>query len=95
VLVLNGPDGAVVAASIVAWTVTPRVSFATIEDMAVDPAARSSGLGARMMTAIEAEARRRGMRWLFLESGKDNHRAHGFFERHGFHTVSHVFTRKL
>jgi ribosomal protein S18 acetylase RimI-like enzyme len=88
-------DGALAAAAIVRWTVTPRVSFATIEDMAVDPAVRSSGLGAAMMTAIEDEARAHAMRWLFLESGKDNHRAHGFFERHGFHTVSHVFARKL
>jgi N-acetylglutamate synthase-like GNAT family acetyltransferase len=48
-----------------------------------------------MMAMIEAEARSRGVAWLFLESGVRNHRAHGFFETAGFATVSHVFGKPL
>lgn len=88
-------DGAIVAAAIVEWSITRRVRFATLADLSVDPAQRSSGLGARMVEAIVAEARQRAMQWIFLESGKDNLRAHGFFERHGFHELSHVFARRL
>lgn len=95
VLVARDADGAMVAASIVLWVETPRIRYAVIEDLSVDPAARSHGIGAAMVAAIEAEAKRRDMGWFFLESGKDNERAHAFFERHGFETVSHVFAKRL
>lgn len=95
VLLLRDGDGAIVAAAILLWTVTDRVRFAIIEDMAVDPAARSQGIGARMVEAIEAEAARREMRWIFLESGVANLGAHGFFERHGFGLTSHTFAKQL
>jgi ribosomal protein S18 acetylase RimI-like enzyme len=88
-------DGAIVAAAIVEWSITRRVRFATLADLSVDPAQRSTGLGARMVEAIVAEARQRAMQWIFLESGKDNLRAHDFFERHGFHELSQVFARRL
>ncbi|HVI99715.1 MAG TPA: GNAT family N-acetyltransferase [Sphingomonas sp.] len=94
-LVARAADDTLVGAAIVEWTVTRRTRFATLADLSIEPAQRSSGLGARMVAEIEREARRRGMQWIFLESGKDNHRAHAFFERHAFHEISHVFGKAL
>lgn len=88
-------DGTLAGIAIVAWEETPRRTFAVLEDMAVDPAQRSSGIGAALLTAVDARVKARGVEWLFLESGKDNGRAHAFFERHGFRELSHVFAKRL
>jgi GNAT superfamily N-acetyltransferase len=89
-------QGRITAAANVSWSrETPEVPFATLQDMAVEPALRGAGIGAAMMAFIEAEARRRGMKWLFLESGKDNAAAHAFFERCGLNEVSHVFAKRF
>ncbi|HVY90040.1 MAG TPA: GNAT family N-acetyltransferase [Hyphomonadaceae bacterium] len=95
ILVVRDAEERMIAASIVHWVATKRLSFAVIEDIAVPARRRSSGLGARMMAFIEAEAARRGCRWLFLESGRRNTRAHAFFERHGFEEFSHVFLKPV
>ncbi len=95
VLVRNA-NGALIAAANVTWSFeTTDAPFATLQDMAVDPALRSSGVGARLLQAIEDEAARRGAKWIFLESGKDNHRGHAFFERKGFSEVSRVFIKPV
>lgn len=95
VLIARGQADEVVAAAILFWETAARTRFAVLEDMSVAPTARSSGIGAAMIAELEAEARRRDMRWLFLESGRDNLRAHGFFQRHGFSEISHVFAKPL
>jgi ribosomal protein S18 acetylase RimI-like enzyme len=95
VLVARGATAAIVGVAIVFWVATPRVRYAVLEDLAVAPAMRSHGLGERMTDAVAAEARSRGAAWLFLESGRDNHRAHDFFTRHGFTEMSRVFARRL
>ncbi|MBS0384404.1 MAG: GNAT family N-acetyltransferase [Proteobacteria bacterium] len=85
-----------VGASIVHWSQeSAEAPFATIEDLAVEPANRKSGVGASLVRAIVLEARAKGMRWLMLESGKRNHAAHAFFEGQSFELISHVFARKL
>lgn len=94
-LVARAADGALAGAAIVEWHVTRRTRFAILADLSIQPARRSAGLGARMVAEIECEARRRDMQWIFLESGKDNLRAHAFFERHAFHEISHVFGKAL
>jgi ribosomal protein S18 acetylase RimI-like enzyme len=94
-LVGRDADGAVRAILIVAWEESPRLRFAVIEDMAVDPAIRSSGIGGRLLELAEARIRERGVEWVFLESGLHNKDAHRFFERHGFKTQSKVFARRL
>ena len=93
--VMRNGDGALVAAALVEWVDTPRVRFGVIEDLAVPAELRSSGLGNKMMKWIETEASVRNCRWLFLESGRNNLRAHRFFERHGFREMSHVFVKEL
>src|SRR3546814_2791708 len=87
-LAARATDGTLVGAAIVEWSIGRRTRFATLADLSIEPAQRSSGLGARMVAEIEREARHRGMQWIFLESGKDNRRAHAFFERHAFREIS-------
>jgi ribosomal protein S18 acetylase RimI-like enzyme len=94
-LTARTPDGTLAGIAIVAWEETPRRKFAVLEDMAVDPDQRSSGIGAALLDAVDARVKARGVEWLFLESGKDNLRAHAFFERHGFAELSHVFAKRL
>jgi ribosomal protein S18 acetylase RimI-like enzyme len=94
--VARDAKNAIVAAAAVSWDFeTEDARFATLEDLAVEPALRSNGLGAEMVEFVEREARARNAAWLFLESGKDNQRAHKFFERAGFQEISHVFAKRL
>jgi GNAT superfamily N-acetyltransferase len=69
--------------------------FATVQDLVVEPQARGGGVGARLLGFVQAEAERQGCRWLFLESGVRNGRAHAFFEREGFAPTSHTFAKPL
>jgi GNAT superfamily N-acetyltransferase len=93
---VRGNGCAIVGAAAVSWSFeTADAPFAVLLDLAVEPVLRSQGLGADMVKFVEREARARGAGWLFLESGKDNLRAHAFFERAGFHEVSHVFAKRL
>ena len=93
--VMRDDQGAMIAVALVQWVDTPRVKFGVIEDLAVPAQMRSAGLGQKMMLWIEGEAAKRQSRWLFLESGKNNLRAHKFFERHGFREMSHVFIKPV
>ncbi len=94
-LVARDEGGDVRAILIIAWEENPRRRFAVIEDMAVDPALRSHGIGKMMLQLAEARIRERGVEWVFLESGRENEGAHGFFEREGFEKLSSVFGRRL
>jgi ribosomal protein S18 acetylase RimI-like enzyme len=94
-LVARDEDGEVRAILIIAWEENPRRRFAVIEDMAVDPALRSHGIGRQMLQLAEARIHERGVEWVFLESGRENAGAHGFFEREGFEKLSSVFGRRL
>ncbi len=95
IAVAHNAEAGLIGAAIVAWTITDRVHFGTIEDLAVAPQWRSHGVGGQLMALIEARAHQRGARWLFLESGLNNHGAHGFFERGGFQPISKVFVKPL
>jgi N-acetylglutamate synthase-like GNAT family acetyltransferase len=95
VVVARNAENALIGAAVVAWTITPRVSFATLEDLAVSPEWRKHGVGAKLVEMVEKRARENGIRWLFLESGLNNHNAHAFFERGGFEAISKVFVKPL
>lgn len=95
VLAAYGADDAPLGLAIVAWEETSRRKFAVLEDMVVEPAARSLGIGGHLLGAVEALAIAHGVNWLFLESGLRNDRAHAFFERHGFGMTSHVFAKPI
>jgi GNAT superfamily N-acetyltransferase len=71
------------------------IPFIVIEDIVVDRRKRGSGIGQAIVDWVFAQARREGIKRAFLESGKDNHDAHHFFERNGFHQVSIVMMADL
>ena len=101
----TGPDGKLVAVAedggglaalaYVTFAGAAPVPFAIVEDLIVSPATRGRGVGKALLDWIAAEARARGIRRLFLESGVDNERAHAFFEREGFRPTSVVMMREL
>src|SRR5919108_403495 len=54
---------------------------AWVEDLAVDPARRSQGIGKALLDAAKAWARERGATHLELDSGEARTDAHRFYER--------------
>jgi GNAT superfamily N-acetyltransferase len=52
-----------------------------VEDLAVDPARRSEGIGKDLLDAAKAWARARGATHLELDSGEARKEAHRFYER--------------
>lgn len=93
--IVRDTDGRMIAAAAVSWSFElPEARFATLQDMSVDAEFRSHGIGVELTAFVEAEAWRRGARWVFLESGKNNVRAHHFFERCGFEEISHVYAKR-
>ena len=56
---------------------------AWVEDLAVAPRRRSSGIGKALLDAAKAWARDHGAVWLGLESGAARVDAHRFYEREG------------
>ncbi len=55
-----------------------------VEDMIVLPAMRGSGIGAQLLDAAIAEAKRHGCGRLTLLTDGDNAAAHHFYRKHGF-----------
>ena len=65
--------------------------FGVVCDVLVKPGYRGHGAGgALLQTAIEW-LRSRHVKGIYLESGKDNHAAHRFFEKRGFAHVSEIY----
>jgi [ribosomal protein S18]-alanine N-acetyltransferase len=58
-----------------------------IADIAVDPSARRAGVGGALLTRIEKEMARCGVRALFLEVRESNLAALGLYRAHGFDAV--------
>ena len=79
----------------VTFDATVPIPFIVLEDIVVDQGERGSGIGQTILDWVFAQARQEGIRRAFLESGKDNHDAHHFFERNGFHQVSIVMMADL
>lgn len=65
--------------------------FGVLCDILVNADARGQGVGGRLFSAAEDWFRQRGLKDVYLESGKNNHNAHGFFMRRGFVKVSEVY----
>lgn len=87
-------DGRLIALALVGFYrgVSP---YYILEDLVVDPSKRGLGIAASLLAWIEAHARRRGIKYGFLESGVRNTRAHKFFEKHGYAVVSQVMLKAL
>lgn len=65
--------------------------FGIICDMLVSPRLRGRGLGGKLLDKAMEWFTLMGITDVYLESGVENHSAHGFFESKGFKTVSHIF----
>ena len=68
---------------------------AWVEDLAVDPARRSEGIGKALLDAAKEWARERGASHLELDSGLDRGDAHRFYEREDPSWVSKCFAWEL
>ena len=65
--------------------------FGMLCDLLVLPESRSHGIGAALMQRDFEWFRQKGINDIYLESGRDNHHAHAFFERRGFEHVSNIY----
>ena len=58
-----------------------------VKHLYVAPAARGSGLGRRLLTLLEAHARREGAAWLVLDTNRSLEAAAGLYRTSGFASV--------
>ena len=65
--------------------------FGMVGDILVNPQCRGGGLGNTLLQTAIDWFRAKGIQDIFLESGKDNHSAHRFFEKRGFVHVSEMY----
>lgn len=64
---------------------------AYLENIEVTARSRSSGLGRRLLVAVQEEARKRGKRVLWLHTNENNALAHKVFEREGWTHESTIY----
>ncbi len=65
--------------------------YAEIEGFVVDAQARSAGIGARLLDAVEAWARAQECVTMRVRSNVIRERAHAFYQRHGYGKVKAQF----
>ena len=84
VLVADAPDGPALAGVCTVFLDVDSIRFgqrAWVEDLAVDPALRSTGVGKALLDAAKAWGREHGATHLELDSGDARTDAHRFYER--------------
>ncbi|MCI1640637.1 MAG: GNAT family N-acetyltransferase [Bacteroidales bacterium] len=65
--------------------------FGMVCDVLVREDFRSLGLGSRLLEQALSWFSSKGIKDIYLESGKDNHAAHAFFRKRGFRHISEIF----
>ena len=65
--------------------------FGMLCDLLVLSENRSQGIGTALMQNDFAWFKEKGIKDIYLESGRENHSAHAFFEHHGFEHVSNIY----
>jgi GNAT superfamily N-acetyltransferase len=96
--VLVAHDGGTLIAFCTAYVELDSVRFGRrcwVEDLAVDPARRSEGIGASLLAAARDWARGRGATHLELDSGEARVDAHRFYEREGPSWRSNCYAWRL
>ena len=100
---IAGPDSAVFVEDNVGGFITVYLDIlsvrygqrAWVEDLAVDPAQRSSGIGKALLDTARAWAKEHGATHLELDSGDARTDAHRFYEREGTSWTSRCFAYEL
>ena len=69
--------------------------FLYVDDIVTDEAARSTGVGTRLISWLKREALKNGCSQLHLDSGVHRFGAHRFYLRQGLDITSHHFGIKL
>jgi GNAT superfamily N-acetyltransferase len=72
-----------------------EATFAVLESIRVDPAARGTGVGSRLVEHFLAWARDNGAEHASVTAYAANEGAQRFYRRHGFGPMSVVLRRKL
>lgn len=67
--------------------------FGVLCDILVNPDIRGRGIGSSLLDTALDWFHSRGLKDVYLESGKDNHPAHEFFMSKGFFKVSEVYAK--
>ncbi len=83
-------DGELVAIALVAFEHDAPIPFAVLEDIVVAQDRRGEHIGQSLLDWVFGQVREQKIGRIFLESGLNNHVAHHWFERNGFHQVSIV-----
>lgn len=65
--------------------------FGMVGDILVNSQCRGGGVGNTLLQTAIAWFHSKGIQDIFLESGKDNHSAHRYFEKRGFFHVSNMY----
>lgn len=65
--------------------------FGMVCDVLVLPESRGGGIGSMLLDRAITWLRSMGIKDIYLESGKDNHAAHAYFEHKGFFHVSNIY----
>ncbi len=87
--VLGEDAGAARAVCTVSWVHALRAGgrYAIVQEMYVEPALRSSGIGKRVLEKVAAIVRERGALFIELGTPYDGKRQIGFYRRSGFVSV--------
>lgn len=72
-----------------------RMPQGFIAYMAVEPAMRERGAGARLLECAEDEARKRGLPYVALMVTEENHAARALYERAGYITERRLLCKVL
>jgi GNAT superfamily N-acetyltransferase len=95
---LTSPGGDPVCVGVAGWRLVDTASVLRklyVDDLVVDAAHRSTGVGAFLLTHLEAQARSHGARVVELDSGHQRTDAHRFYRHHGYRDVSLKFRKDL
>jgi ribosomal protein S18 acetylase RimI-like enzyme len=69
--------------------------FSELSDFVVRRDSRGQGIGRAVFSWLQAEMKKAGINRIFLESGKNNENAHGFFKSQGFELCSIVMLKDI
>ncbi len=87
--------GEISALLIVRIQTVKGLRFSVLSDFVVKSGCRGQGIGRAVFSWLEAEMKKAGINRIFLESGKNNENAHGFFKSQGFELCSIVMLKDL